>query len=386
MKLGIRDYIRSIQRGLGDSRLKDSFNGLLLGGLETVYDEAAFSFDNLSHAKDMALIGLWFMLRESELAGARASDLRLDGREVCLCIPIHKTDQRGRFTERSLTCSCSTRRHTMCVWHAAERHLIRLEPYLSNCTRAHLPLFPDSEGRTTSKQIFVEAIRKVIAATGTSLTRPGPDGQNSQRFHGHALRISGAQMLSSSGVELALIQLLGRWTSTAVLRYTQDSAMNRVTQIPQQILAEDQSNLQKVQLQVVDTTPAQAASSAQTKSAPPAARPKALAAAVRGIQAEFEQLKQAILQPAQTYVFRPKARILHLASKVEDSNEPTKWRTPCGWNYGSRTFLRTANESDGARKCRKCFNLGDSSSSDSGQGSSSLSDFADSSASSAERD
>ena len=386
VKLGIRDCIRSIQRGLGESRLKDAFNGILLGNLTPTLDEEPFSLDNVSHCRDMAMIGLWFMLRESELASARASDLRLEGKEVCLSIPIHKTDQRGKFTERSLTCCCTARIHGMCVWHSAERHLVRLEAFDSDEPRQNLPLFPDGRGRTASKSAFIEAIRRVIARTGTSLTRPGPDGQDTQRYHGHVLRISGAQMLSSSGVELSLIQLLGRWTSTAVLRYTQDSALNRVPQIPQQVLHEDASTACKLQLQVVQGDARAASSQGMIPSPAPAARPKALAAAVRGLKAELDQMRQAVQAPAQTFVFRPKAKILHKASPFEDGNEPVRWRTPCGWAYGSRTFLRTSNESDGTRRCRKCFNLSEASSSDSSDGSSDLTDLAGSSASSAEED
>ena len=170
--MGIRDCIRSIQRGLGESRLKDAFNGLFLGNIAPTMDEEPFSFANVSHCRDMAMIGLWFMLRESELASARACDLRLEGHEVCLSIPIHKTDQRGRFTERSLTCSCGVKVHGMCVWHSAERHLLRLESHPCGGSRTRIPLFPDEEGKTASKQTFIEAIRRVIAKTGTSLSDP----------------------------------------------------------------------------------------------------------------------------------------------------------------------------------------------------------------------
>ena len=384
VKHDIRDCVRSIRRGLGESKLKDAFNGLSLGNMAFSNDEEPFSFLNVAHCRDMALIGLWFMLRESEMASARACDLRLQGTEVCLSIPLHKTDHKGRFTERSLTCSCSARIHGMCVWHSTERHLLRLEAHYQGATQRQMPLFPDEDGRTASKQVFIEAIRRVIGATGTALTRLGPDGAEPQRFHGHVLRISGAQMLSSSGVELSLIQLLGRWTSTAVLRYTQDSALVRVPTIPQQVLAGDDQHVHKVQMQVMPVEQTAASSVANNKTVPTAARPKALAAAVRGLQAELDQVRQSVQKPTQTYVFRPKAKILHKSSPYEDHNEPAKWRTPCGWGYGSRTFLRTSTVDDGARRCRKCFNLDDSSSSDSSEESSGVSDLVGSSASSAE--
>ena len=317
------------------------------------------------------------------MSGARACDIRLNGTEVSLSIPLHKTDNKGRFTERSLTCSCSARIHSMCVWHSTERHLVRLEAHYRGALQHQLPLFPDAGGRTASKQTFIEAIRRVIEQTGTPLTRLGPDGEESHRFHGHVLRISGAQMLSSSGVELSLIQLLGRWTSTAVLRYTQDSALVRVPHIPQQVLSEDDPHTHRVQMQVVSMETPASHGAAPSKAPPPAARPKALAAAVRGLQAELEQVKQAVQKPAQTFVFRHRAKILHKSSPYEDNNEPAKWRTPCGWGYGSRTFLRTSELAEGSRRCRKCFNLEESSSSDSSGESSGLSDLVTSSASSA---
>ena len=60
VKMGIKDYIRSIQRGLGVSQLKDSFNALLVGGIEPVDDQEPFTLQNTSHCRDMVVVGLWF--------------------------------------------------------------------------------------------------------------------------------------------------------------------------------------------------------------------------------------------------------------------------------------------------------------------------------------
>ena len=381
VKLGIKDYIRSIQRGLGVSQLKDSFNALLVGSIEPVDDQEPFTLQNTSHCRDMVVVGLWFMLREAELANARAGDLRLEGLDVCLTIPIHKTDSRGRYTQRTLSCSFGVRLHNLCVWHSAERHLVRLEAHAHRADGPQFPLFPDDDGRVATKASFIEAIRRVIARTGTNMTRLGPNGEETQRFHGHCLRISGAQMLSSSGVELALIQLLGRWTSTAVLRYTQDSAMLRVPSIPTQVLGTNDATSQTVQLRLHNPgTPAVPAASPSTPKIN-TARPKSFAASVRTMQRDMEQVKQAIQAPKQNFVFRPKAKILHKASTCEADNEPSKWRTVCGWSYGLRTFLRTSREEDGSRRCKKCFNLDGDSSSSSSESSSNLSSFEASSAS-----
>ena len=176
-------------------------------------------------------------------------------------------------------------------------------------------------------------------------------------------------MLSCAGVELPLIQLLGRWTSS------QDSAMSRVPQISQMVLAPDVAPA-KIRVEQAPKTPVPSAPmTPQSRRA--SATPKAAAAAVRGLRAELEQLKEAIAPVGETFVFRPKAKILHRASKYEAENEPCSWKTDCGWAYGLSTFLRTSFVGDGARKCRKCFDTESSSSSDDSD-SSQLSDLIDS--------
>eukprot|EP00435_Cladocopium_sp_Y103_P029858 s2362_g7.t1 len=246
--------------GPGDIKMKDGFDAFLLSRIQPSDNFAQFSFEELSHIRDMVVLGTWYMLRESELAGAQANDLTLDGNQVSLTIPVYKTDPRGRFTQRTLTCSCGVKPHRLCVSHSAERHLLWLEAHDGRAQGQTFPLFPDGQGRTASKQTFIDAFRRVI--------RQPPE------------------------------------------------------------------------------------------------------------QADMEQIKQAQSKPEETFVFRPGARILHRASKYEANNEPSKWRTPCGWNYGNRAFLRTASKEDGA--------LEEGSSSESGESSSGLSELEVSTASSAE--
>ena len=189
----IRDYTRSILRGLGVSKLKDSFNGMLIGNIPFTDEISAFTFSELSHCRDASLIGLWFMLREIEMANAHAVDFTLHGSEVHLTVPLQKTDQRGTYTQRTLTCTCAAKVHNMCVWHAAERHVLRVEAHPRRGDCQHFPLFPTWDGLPAPKKTFIEAIRTVIEATGTSLTRTGPDGSESQRFHGAERKCSHVQ-------------------------------------------------------------------------------------------------------------------------------------------------------------------------------------------------
>ena len=378
----IKDCIRSIQRGAGTSKLKDSFNGMLLNLVPISETIEPFNLDNVSHARDMVAIGLWFMLRESEMANCKALDIQLNAKEVTLTIPLHKTDQRGQMTQRCLTCTCGVRAHRMCVWHAAERHVLRLEAHPKRGSGSLFPMFPTQDGLVPSKQQLIEAFRLVIQSTGTSLQRLGAHGEELHRFHGHVLRVSGAQMLTIAGVEMNLVQLLGRWTSSAIQRYTQDSALVRVPQITQQVLGDEPLH-QPIQLAMAaPSTPAVAAPSFD-EPVRKAAKPKASASDVRSLRAEMERLREAVATPKVTFVFRPRARILHKASQVEDHNAPHSWRTACGWAYGTSNFLRTSSDLDGSRKCKKCFELSTSSSSSSSE-TSGLSDLEVSSASSAD--
>ncbi len=115
----IKDCVRSIKRGLGVTRLKDGFPALGLTLIPILDDDKPFNIDLTPHARDMAVVATWFMLREIEIAAARASHLRVDSFEVFILIPTYKTDTFGKLTERSLKCTCRVRRHPMCPYHAA---------------------------------------------------------------------------------------------------------------------------------------------------------------------------------------------------------------------------------------------------------------------------
>lgn len=85
------------------------------------------------------------MLREIEFSNAKLAHLTLIGDEVQLTLPLHKTDSYGRLTTRSLRCCCWIRRSTLCPWHAAERHLVRVSLHRS------FPTFPHNRGQDSQQ-------------------------------------------------------------------------------------------------------------------------------------------------------------------------------------------------------------------------------------------
>ena len=71
------------------------------------------------------------------------------------------------------------------------------------------PFFLKSTNRPLLKQEFITEIRRVLVALGL------PDHQ----YAGHSFRIGAATSAALAGVEDSTIQILGRWQSSAFLRY-----------------------------------------------------------------------------------------------------------------------------------------------------------------------
>ena len=186
--------------------------------------------------------------------------------------------------------------------------------------------------------------------------------------------MAGAQLLAASGVPLQLIQLLGRWTSLAIQRYTQEAALAVVPDIPSQVLNDDEI------LQWLpgpcSATPARHLSVDQDDHRPPTVPvdDRAITALrktstsqqdqIHRLSGELEQLKAAITKPQFAFVKRVRSHVVHLGSMVELSNPPRRWRSKCGWSYGTSNFLRVAEIVTPLRKCKKCFEMGNGSSSD----------------------
>ena len=104
----MRDSVRSIGRGLGPSRLKEGFDVFALASAVDTDDLDMFDPTKRSHITDAFILSFWYMLREIEIAGAQRQHLTLEGDEVRLLIPVHKTSTAGNLTSRSLRCPCRT--------------------------------------------------------------------------------------------------------------------------------------------------------------------------------------------------------------------------------------------------------------------------------------
>ena len=190
--------------------------------------------------------------------------------------------------------------------------------------------------------------------------------------------VSGAQFLAAAGVQVALIQLLGRWSSSAVERYIQHAPLSMVPQIPSEVLThsgpqrstaggtvgtavgpapatpaptparDDGRNLPSQSLQGRFISDPEEGRSGQAQLTAQRRRLKSL-------QGEVASLRKAIKPPSEVLVVRPRSSVVHRSVIDEHHNPPDTWRSVCGWKYGCTRFFRVGVVSDTQRFCKKCF-------------------------------
>ena len=102
-EVAMKDAIRSVERGIGGTPLKDSFQleNLIVGRVKFGESEQA-----------MVVVGSWFLLRETELAALRRGHILLDHdkQRVSVTLWASKTDTVGNLALRDVSlhavCSC----------------------------------------------------------------------------------------------------------------------------------------------------------------------------------------------------------------------------------------------------------------------------------------
>jgi len=332
--------------------------------------------------------GAWWMLRELELATARASLLEI--RPGCppvavLTLPASKNDQEGVGTVRALACICLAgppRRDCPC--HAAWDQKLLLQRAFPSRHRGQvpdntLPLFPTRSGEPAAKSAVVDMIRD--AAHQLSVPAASPDG--AFRISGHSLRPTGAQGLARLGVDVLTIQALGRWGSGTVAQYvrgasvSEEAARARANTLGQALAAAATSAPQTAD-------PAQAARDAVRAcfpalarklrevlladlSAPPACTPDSSSSASSSSSSSSSEDDfapapadhPAAEAPAPDFsrTVASRSSKKQLCHKVlvgpQESLDASRWVTMCGWRFGCGTSARHAVESDAF--CQKCW-------------------------------
>ncbi|CAE7845005.1 unnamed protein product, partial [Symbiodinium necroappetens] len=372
LRRAARSITKAALRGLPGSRLKQAFD---LADLATLVEhdvvDGSLDMDTLPHAVDVVVFSTWFMLREIEIAGARVKDVEITTATVSLDIPLHKTAQGGQLelTRRSFRCVCSTARQPLCPRCTADRHVRRLAR-----SEPGAYLFPGAGGQQRTKLETAGLFNMVLSAAGLQTIYTDSAGHKRFVFGGHAARIAGATFLALRGVPVAIIQLIGRWSSTAVERYTQQAPLAVAPGIPAQALAAGGTQANAV-LRPPPAALGQAHWAQAICDAPPEAQQNQTAGtgtlAAAGVPAvDFSAELPAIdfvpapvsaeraLIPAATathYIVNCRTRLLHKPAAEEAETERAEWQARCGWPYGVRQFYRLHDLPPNPSMCRRCF-------------------------------
>ncbi|CAE7737879.1 CML12 [Symbiodinium sp. CCMP2592] len=367
----VKTLTKAAARGLPGSRLKQAFD---LDELSKLVDDTApfgpFNAGLVAHAVDVVIVATWFMLREVELAAARVRDLGVTLSTVSLDIPLHKTAQGGQadLTRRTFRCVCTSTAHPLCPRCAAHRHLRRVQASAA-ATPADF-LFPTRPTVQRSKAESAEMFRLVLDAAGFETVYLDEQGKRRLIFGGHAARVAGATFMAMRGVPVAVIQLLGRWASTAVERYVQQAPLAVAAGVPAQALAAPSSSTTTPAQPLATPTPpalmdllptGNAAGHADTAvPAPQQMVPNVdFAAEVPGVEFVPEPARMpvadAIGDSAPRYVMNCRTKMVHTPGVDEASTERSDWQAKCGWPYGVRQFFRLSELPPDPALCRKCF-------------------------------
>ena len=113
VELAITDAFRSVERGIGGPALKDAFRA----------EEITLSFDTSDDRAAAALVvlGLWFLMREIEIASLLCKHFQLDEAKgtITMTLWASKTDSVGCLVSRTHRCCCSVVPKHICPFHVA---------------------------------------------------------------------------------------------------------------------------------------------------------------------------------------------------------------------------------------------------------------------------
>ncbi len=309
LAITFRDVKRSCERGLGASRQADA---LPLGELSRV---GAYGGCRLVHATESLLIGVWWMLREIELANLAAEDITITAGRGCgvaaVRVSASKTDWRAKGLTRRHGCACPS---PLCPVRAAKVLLAAAMGLEGN----HTPLVRGLDGRGASKK----HVEREIKAFARHL------GATAGQFTGHSLRVTGAQRLAMAGVSEDKIRVFGRWAGQIMLHYVRDSLLTYSgLEMARQVVAVDSLSAGSISFPRVPAEADATAPAGGDESGPSTA-------------------------PAPVVAPPPQPTVTIVVSTEGVAHRwATDLHTVCGWAW----FVANATKTEGVPTCRRCL-------------------------------
>ena len=360
LDLEARQIKRSVRRGLGPSRQSEPLQlervaempSDLLSSPEPLVEDGPVGPWNL------AVLGVYFMLREIESSLSLASSITLDFalKMVCWLLPSSKTDSTALTTTREWHCLCEANTIWLCPFHAAVRQMEFLKDLFGDengALPAGLPFFPSVRGETVAKEAVVSTLKVWHRRAGITVV----DSDGNELMGGHSMRTGGAVLLASEGVHLYQIELMARWKSAMLVHYAKSAPLKKMSRdyVRNKVQQELHSRLDEL-AQALEEVKKQCPSKPSQLE-----RAEFVAERIKGpmrkmAQEEVSLLKRQLLAAPSAYIQNPDRRkTWHKASVDGYLHPPNTWRTLCGWPHGVNAFVRCDNLPEGARMCDRCF-------------------------------
>ena len=346
-----RQAILSCERNLGGAAIKITF---------ALEDIPGIQFDDHVPWNQVFILGAWFLTRGLELRSARRSHVFIDTarKRVTWHFPRSKTDTKAEGVSRTHGCCCTSSGeallpelplrqapHPLCPFHCA---IAYCQWWALQTKSTDGPLIPGNLDEPVPHAHICKQIAVAVRQVGVDLRSARPcDVHTATIAAEHALRVLGAQFMCRMGIDVYMIQLMGRWGSSAILRYIQDAPLQRQIWVASNAIAA---------LSTQHTQSCVASSAATPGQALPIADHAQLdmAAAATALNEDVAPGVASDTSPQCHMVVNTVTAWLHKVEKGFDLSESFLWRTHCGWKFAQAQFRRTSDTHDG-RPCAKCF-------------------------------
>ena len=178
-------------------------------------------------------------------------------------------------------------------------------------------------------------------------------------FGGHSLRVSGAQWLARSGVPLALIQLMARWSSNVISRYVAKVPLETISNV-----YKDAAAIRDLRTLLMDARRAHEASKLELAEMKAMHREAFLAEMNRTPSSSARAGGEGASSPP--FVVKTSGGKTHMVANRSISLLPIfEWKTRCGWSFGLANHSFAHERGPRSACCSVCFRHEDSSTDDS---------------------
>jgi len=345
--IALTDAKRSIERGIGPSKSAETF------GLEKLADSSGRRLRPV-RGEPICLVdtgicmALW-LLRGLEAASILGEQAFVDENESLATVDLGptKTDPEGRGCKRTLFCACGksqglVSKATICPVHSL---LAVFEARRSLGLTGKHPLFPQANGKATSASGVKHAFAALLKVSVGE----------------HSFRREGAQFYARRGVELPIIQFLGRWGSDTVKRYVGEALGDQASHAAQAAtravvrpagLTDDSFADVAAALKRLDVLEGQLEESASQE-----ALQLAVSAAAAVFGARLDSLEEFVanftsdrLSGVQRNVSNTEVQV-HRVLLGDCSLPPALWVSACGWKFGLTDHTRVDAFLVSCKKC-----------------------------------